>query len=427
MSEEHAGLTCHDCGAPLQGRFCHVCGQKHQQLRQPAHQFVREAIVELLGLDGRLWTTMRLLLFQPGRLTEDYRAGIRTRYLRPLRIYISTTLAFFFLVSLIDPAGQVEQQLGSRIQEDSTALASVRYELINQRMRDDSTRLRQRMEELAEAKQALDSLSATVGSEAGLDAGQRALDRARKRVESTEANNSVRLRRFRWQQEVLATYPPDSLIRPNDLAEASILVFPGAEGNDGDNWNFTTGLPEWAIRSAALRRLRTAETSTERVAAGAEFLRGMVNRLPAAMFMLLPVFAMLLKPLYTRKRLRYLTTPIRGAIARLRGRPAKGMPPTQHYYVDHLVFGLHTHAYAFVIFSLILLLSVVIPVAVPRAIVIIVMMLFVPVYFLRAQKLVYHEGWFRTLLKSLLLFSAYSVLLMGFGFTLAFLLAAALG
>lgn len=427
MNDQYDKLTCHDCGAPLQGRFCHVCGQKHQRLRQPAHQFVREAIVELLGLDGRLWSTLRLLLFQPGRLTDDYRAGIRTRYLRPLRIYISTTLAFFFLVSLIDPAGQIEQQLGAQIQADTTALAGERYSVISQRMRDDSTRLRQRVAELQEAQTKLDSLMAGVRGEAGIDAGQRALDRARRRVESTEANNSVRRRRFQWQQEVLATYPPDSLIRPDDLAQASILVIPGTESNDGDDWTFTTGLPEWAIRSAALRRLRSSENSAERVAAGAEFLRGMVNRLPAAMFMLLPVFAMLLKPLYTRKRLRYLTTPIRGLLTRLRGQPARGMPPTQHYYVDHLVFGLHTHAYAFVVYSVILLLSVVVPDGIPRAIITIILMLFVPVYFLRAQKLVYHEGWFKTIFKASLLFSVYSMLLLGVGFTLAFILAAALG
>ena len=427
MNDENDNLTCHDCGAPLHGRFCHVCGQKHQPLRQPAHHFVRDAFVELLGLDGRLWTTLRLLLFHPGKLTDDYRAGIRTRYLRPLRIYISTTLAFFFLVSLIDPAGQIEQQIGAQIQSDTTALARDRYEIINQRMRDDSTRLRQRMAELQEAQRAVDSLMAGVEGEPVDDAGQRALERARRRVESTEANNRVRRQRFHWQQEVLATYPPDSLIRPDDLAKASILVIPGTETSGGDDWSFTTGLPEWAIRSPALRRLRSSENSAERVAAGAEFLRGMVNRLPAAMFMLLPVFAMLLKPLYTRKRVRYLTTPFRGLIARLRGQPARGMPPTQHYYVDHLVFGLHTHAYAFVVYSVILLLSVVIPDGVVRAVITIILMLFVPVYFLRAQKLVYHEGWFKTLFKASLLFSVYSMLLLGFGFTLAFILAAALG
>jgi len=46
-------------------------------------------------VDGRLWQTLFLLLLRPGRLTQEYFAERRTRYLPPVRLYLVLSVLFF--------------------------------------------------------------------------------------------------------------------------------------------------------------------------------------------------------------------------------------------------------------------------------------------------------------------------------------------
>lgn len=50
---------------------------------------------DITHLDGRLWRTLGLLLFRPGRLTVDYFHERRARYLPPVRLYLVLSIAFF--------------------------------------------------------------------------------------------------------------------------------------------------------------------------------------------------------------------------------------------------------------------------------------------------------------------------------------------
>nr|WP_255453939.1 DUF3667 domain-containing protein [Thioalkalivibrio sp. XN279] len=55
----------------------------------------------IASLDSRLWRTLALLLFRPGRLTLDYLEGKRARYVPPFRLFISASIVFFFVASLL--------------------------------------------------------------------------------------------------------------------------------------------------------------------------------------------------------------------------------------------------------------------------------------------------------------------------------------
>lgn len=56
----------------------------------------------MLGVDGRLLSTARLLL-QPGRLTVDYLAGRRAAHVGPVRIYLACSALLFALLALRPP------------------------------------------------------------------------------------------------------------------------------------------------------------------------------------------------------------------------------------------------------------------------------------------------------------------------------------
>src|SRR5690606_3333800 len=90
---------CPNCGEPLGGPFCGQCGQADTALDVPFRRVVSELLAELLNADSRVWRTGRTLLFRPGLLTAEYNAGRRARYLPPLRVYMLSSLLFFFVVA----------------------------------------------------------------------------------------------------------------------------------------------------------------------------------------------------------------------------------------------------------------------------------------------------------------------------------------
>jgi hypothetical protein len=63
--------TCLNCGTPLEGRYCHACGQKAVSLHLGVHDFVHEATHEFLHLDGKIRSTVKFLLTRPGQLTKE--------------------------------------------------------------------------------------------------------------------------------------------------------------------------------------------------------------------------------------------------------------------------------------------------------------------------------------------------------------------
>jgi hypothetical protein len=129
-----------------------------------------------------------------------------------------------------------------------------------------------------------------------------------------------------------------------------------------------------AILEERLERLGEMESAE----ATAIIIPGVLERMPVAVFLLVPLFAVLLKLLYVRSR---------------------------RYYVEHFIFALHVHAFAFILFSL-MLPGIAVPGNLSRFTILILM-----VYLLVALKRVYKQGWFRTTFKLLVLSGAYSLAL----------------
>lgn len=89
---------CHDCGAAVTYHYCAVCGQETRLHVPSAGEFLHEFIGHYVAFEGKLWKTLWLLLCKPGRLTADYLAGRRARYVAPLRLYLTFSLLFFAML-----------------------------------------------------------------------------------------------------------------------------------------------------------------------------------------------------------------------------------------------------------------------------------------------------------------------------------------
>ena len=90
------GGACANCGAVLQGRYCHICGQSADDHKRSILHLAWEAVEGMLHLDGRLLRTAPDLFFHPGRLARDYMDGRVARHVPPFRTFLVALLIFIF-------------------------------------------------------------------------------------------------------------------------------------------------------------------------------------------------------------------------------------------------------------------------------------------------------------------------------------------
>ncbi|MCG8371470.1 MAG: DUF3667 domain-containing protein [Proteobacteria bacterium] len=144
-------------------------------------------------------------------------------------------------------------------------------------------------------------------------------------------------------------------------------------------------MPEWLRKRLTRDRL---EGICERISAdGAKTFSGLLlDNIPIALIVLLPFMALVLKGLY---------------------------PLSRRYFVEHLLFFLHFHAFFFLILTLEILFSRLASlVFVPEAIVALILVaasFYIPVYLYKAMRTVYAQGHLLTFTKYVALVIAYGV------------------
>jgi hypothetical protein len=93
---DRQGQPCANCGATLEGWYCHSCGQNADTRHRSILHLIWEAIEGMFHLDGRLAKTLPLLLFKPGVLAKDYMEGRIARHVPPFRTFLVALLLFIF-------------------------------------------------------------------------------------------------------------------------------------------------------------------------------------------------------------------------------------------------------------------------------------------------------------------------------------------
>ena len=93
--------ACLNCGTALNGPFCSECGQRAAPPHPSLRELIGDAFAEFSGWDGRFLTSLRALLFRPGRLTIEFIEGRRARYIAPLRLYLAASVVYFALSALL--------------------------------------------------------------------------------------------------------------------------------------------------------------------------------------------------------------------------------------------------------------------------------------------------------------------------------------
>ncbi|RDC60835.1 hypothetical protein HME9302_02051 [Alteripontixanthobacter maritimus] len=104
----HTGeAACLNCRTPLAGAHCHHCGQK-AHLHRTLGAFFHDLVHGVLHFEGKLWRTLPVLAWQPGKLTRNYIDGQRARYISPIALFLFTIFITFALISLFGGVGNFD-------------------------------------------------------------------------------------------------------------------------------------------------------------------------------------------------------------------------------------------------------------------------------------------------------------------------------
>jgi hypothetical protein len=93
--------TCPNCAYQFHGvdNFCPNCGQENHNLNVPFKHLFLELLEGTLHFDTKFWHTIKLLLFKPGRLTEQFVLNKRASYVPPIRLYVFISFIFFLIIA----------------------------------------------------------------------------------------------------------------------------------------------------------------------------------------------------------------------------------------------------------------------------------------------------------------------------------------
>jgi hypothetical protein len=116
---------CPNCNTALHGQFCPACGQNQKQPGRFFLHILSEAFEDVFHVDSRAARTLFSLMLKPGFLTLQYFAGRRARYVQPFRLYLITSLLFFFFLSFqtaLKPVAEIDVNMDDSTAEDAKEL-----------------------------------------------------------------------------------------------------------------------------------------------------------------------------------------------------------------------------------------------------------------------------------------------------------------
>ncbi|MDA3891721.1 MAG: DUF3667 domain-containing protein [Salinivirgaceae bacterium] len=92
-------IICKNCETKFVGNFCPSCGQSIKDYDQPFGFIMYDLVGNIFAFDTRLLRTLKSILFNPGKMAQEFILGHRVRYMPPFRFYIFVSFIFFLLLS----------------------------------------------------------------------------------------------------------------------------------------------------------------------------------------------------------------------------------------------------------------------------------------------------------------------------------------
>jgi hypothetical protein len=315
---------CENCGAQLTGRYCAQCGQAAIDYRRSFRHVIADVLDSFLNWDSKFFHTIGLLIAKPWRLTNEFLAGKRVRYLNPLRLYLLASILFFFAVNYgarglhVDPS-----KLGPKDRAEIEA---------DLKKEDLPPEARAKLERLLREPSPPPAPAVPPAS------GAPSLPRASSPAVEASAPAA----------------PPKETFGP--VTDRPFVIFDAGTKP-------STPFEQWL-------EARAKDKMGEHGTKMGLFISTLFSNLPYMMLCCIPLFAFVLKVLYIRRHI---------------------------FYIDHLIYALHIHTFAYTGIMLIVLATIGLNRAVPGTIagwaIALLWIAFVVQIFLSIRR-VYRQGWF---------------------------------
>ena len=347
------------------GGHCYACGQPVKGLVRPLGNLFGDLLDSVFNVDTRILRTLPPLFAKPGFLTTEYFAGRQVRYVTPVRLFFFLAIITFFLAKLATDLGPDVVQVNGKSSNDLIGAATTVTEVEKER---DA-----RLADMAEAKKEMAGTPAAAGIP-GMEAGEQA-------IRDTAAE------RIRQLQEAQAKGLPP----PEPMKDSISFDVDGkpwhAQNNPIDTWA-PAFVDRWLNDQVARGNGNIERLKKDRSA----FKDAVLSAVPTTLFVLVPIFALMLKLAYMFKR---------------------------RLYMEHLVVALHSHAFLCLDLLFVLLIHAAMDgfsregsaLAYVFGWIEGLLIAWMPLYLLLMQKRVYQQGWPMTLLKYCVLGTCYTILL----------------
>ena len=115
--------TCDNCNVEVVGRFCPLCGQNDKNYESSLWRVIGDILREQFDFHSRATRTIKALVLHPGLLAVEFKSNRRASYVAPIRMYLFSSLLFFFLIAL-SPGNRDEQVFSYSIETESYSLES---------------------------------------------------------------------------------------------------------------------------------------------------------------------------------------------------------------------------------------------------------------------------------------------------------------
>jgi len=377
---------CDNCKQPLGGQFCGQCGQNSESTLKYFWSVVLHLLDDIFSFDSRASRTIWPLMFRPGFLTNEYIAGRRVHYVPPLRLYLFISIVFFISLNFFTVT---ESTMSNKedIAQLNTQISQFE-EYVNQQLTAEEQSNKHQL--ISEMKIQMKQIGTNISLK------HKGYVVLMQKILSTELAIS--------QKEQLSAKKMEKL-KKNHLVWKNLIedheeIDSGVSFSNNEDGSFTF---DW-LSDESNKKLdnftKTIEKKTEESSFETLFKQA-ISKLPQLMFVLLPLFAVLLKIMYLfSKRL----------------------------YLEHLTVALHSHGFIFLSFMLLTMFDALYDyselhialIKEPIYYLSIALSIWGPVYLFIMQKRIYKQGYIVTFVKFSIIGILYS-LLISFTFLAAFI------
>ena len=376
-TSEKKTSTCDNCHAPLSGAYCSQCGQQEESTLKYFWVVILHLLDDFFSFDSRAARTLRPLFLRPAFLTTEYFSGRRVHYVPPLRLYLFISIVFFITLKF-----NVNSE-NSAISNTDATLSKISLHL---------THLEQQAQ--LSNQEALPEINLKIDTFKQFQTDLSTKDNPRL-INITEALVELEFDQFESdeplsqddQQHYDELSEKVSKVRSGEDIKAGIKTLSlGNDKEDNLNFDFLSKGDNEKLNKYKTLLLEKAEKALQ--SDPKPLVQQTIDKLPQLMFILLPLFAVLLKTMFLfSKRL----------------------------YMEHLTVALHSHSFIFFTILLLQLIGVIQEQLLEQntssysalTLVTIGLVCWLPAYLFIMQKRIYKQGYFLTLVKFMIIGLAY--------------------